>query len=173
MKYFLIETDDKNRIPYNINKNHAIDIRMLNKNDFDRLPMWNIVEMDFPQEGFFPDMISSPFLLLSETYLKTIMMYHADVLFKGIKLWHKESGINATYMLTVLYETDCMSDKTQFNSVGNRILKLVLDKEKVSSKAVFRFKKCDKNGIIGRMDFVESILRRGIKGIKLTEIEVA
>ena len=50
---------------------------------------------------------------------------------------------------------------------------LVLDKEKVASKAVFRFKECDKNGIIGRMDFVESILRRGIKGIKLTELEVA
>ena len=50
---------------------------------------------------------------------------------------------------------------------------MVLDKEKVASKAVFRIKECDKNGIIGRMDFVESLLRRGVKGIKLTEIEVA
>ncbi len=173
MKYFLIEMDEKNKIPYNINKNHIIDVRMLIREDFDRLPMWNIVEMDFPREGFFPDMICSPFLLLSEIYLKTVMMYQIDVLFKGIKLWNKESGINATYMLTILDELECMSDKTQFNSVGNRILKLVLDKEKVASKAVFRFKECDKNGIIGRMDFVESILRREVKGIKLTEITVA
>ncbi len=173
MKYFLIETNEKNRIPYNINKNHAIDIRMLNRSDFDGLPMWNIVEMDFPREGFFPDMICSPFLLLSEVYLKTVMMYQPDVLFKGIKLWNKESGINVTYMLVILDGLECMSDKTQFNSVGNRILKLVLNKEKVDTEAVFRFKECDKNGIIGRMDFVESILRRGVKGIKLTEIEVA
>lgn len=173
MKYFLIETDEKNRIPYSINKNHVIDVRMLTRKDFGRLPMWNIVEMNFPMEGFFPDMICSPFLLLSETYLQTVMMYQPDILFKGIKLWNKESGINATYMLTILEEPDCLSDKTQFNSVGNRILNLVLDKEKVFSKAVFRFKKYDKNGMIGRMDFVESILRRGIKGIKLTEIEVA
>lgn len=117
-------------------------------------------------------MICSPFLLLSETYLKTIIMYEAEVLYKGIKLWDKESGINATYMLSVLEEPDCLSEKTQLNSVGNRILKLVLDEEKVSSKAVFRLKKYDKNGIIGRMDFVESILRRGITGIKLTEVEV-
>ena len=173
MKYFLIETNEKNRIPYNINKNHAIDIRMLNRSDFDGLPMWNIVEMDFPREGFFPDMICSPFLLLSEVYLKTVMMYQPDVLFKGIKLWNKESGINVTYMLVILDGLECMSDKTQFNSVGNRILKLVLNKEKVDTEAVFRFKECDKNCIIGRMDFVESILRRGVKGIKLTEIEVA
>lgn len=173
MKYFLIETDEKNRIPYNINKNHAIDVRMLTREDLDRLPTWNIVEMDFPREGFFPDMICTPFLLLSEIYMKTIMLYQPDILFKGIKLWNKESGMNATYILTILDETECMSDKTQLNSVGNRILKLVLDKEKVSSKAVFRFKECDLNGIIGRMDFVESLLRRGVKGIKLTEIEVA
>lgn len=172
MKYFLIETDEKNRIPYNINKNHAIDVRMLNREDFDGLPMWNIVEMDFPREGFFPDMICSPFLLLSEDYLKAVMMYQPDTLFKGIKLWNKASGINATYILAILDGLECMSDRTQFNSVGNRILKLVLDKEKVDSKAVFRFKECDKNGIIGRMDFVESILRRGVKGIKLTEVDV-
>lgn len=173
MKYFLIETDEKNRIPYNINKNHVIDVRMLNREDFEGLPMWNIVEMDFPREGFFPDMICTPLLLLSEVYLKTVMMYQPNVLFKGIKLWDKESGINVTYMLTILDELECISDRTQFNSVGNRILNLVLDREKVTSKAVFRFKECDKNALIGRMDFVESILRRGIKGIKLTEIEIA
>ena len=173
MKYFLIETDEKNRIPYNINKNHAIDVRMLTREEFDGLPTWNIVEMDFPREGFFPDMICTPFLSLSEIYLKTIKLYQPDILFKGIKLWNRESGINATYILTILDETECMADTTQFNSVGNRILKLVLNKEKVASKAVFRFKRCDINGIIGRMDFVESLLRRGVKGIKLTEIEVA
>ena len=29
MKYFLIGTDEKNRNPYNINKNRALDIRKL------------------------------------------------------------------------------------------------------------------------------------------------
>jgi len=31
MKYFLIETDEKNYIPYSINKNRAVDIRYVNK----------------------------------------------------------------------------------------------------------------------------------------------
>ncbi|MEY8268999.1 hypothetical protein AALA79_21930 [Lachnospiraceae bacterium 64-25] len=31
MKYFLIETGEGNRIPYNVNKNLAIDIRFLTK----------------------------------------------------------------------------------------------------------------------------------------------
>lgn len=43
MKYFLIETDDKNKIPYGINKNRAIDIRLLSREKFSMLPLWNVV----------------------------------------------------------------------------------------------------------------------------------
>ena len=39
MEYFLIETDEKNRIPYNINKNHVIDSRMLTREKINRLGM--------------------------------------------------------------------------------------------------------------------------------------
>ena len=98
------------------------------------------------------------------------MMYQPDVPYKGMKLWDKESGVNANYFLPILDEVDCMSDKTELNSVGNRIVKLVLDKEKIGTKVVFKIKGYDRKGIVGRMDFVESILRRDARGIKLEEI---
>lgn len=97
-------------------------------------------------------------------------MYQPDILFKGVKLWDKKSGINATYFLTILDKLDCMSEQTQFNSVGNRVTKLVLDRDKIGSKAVFEIKGFDRKCIVGRMDFVESILRRGAEGITLEEI---
>ena len=65
MKYFLIGMDEENKTPYNINKNRAIDIRMLSKENLNKLPLWNVLETDMPQEGFFPDIICRPFLLLS------------------------------------------------------------------------------------------------------------
>ncbi|MBQ6887075.1 MAG: hypothetical protein IJN54_06145 [Lachnospiraceae bacterium] len=170
MKYFLIEMDEKNKNPYNINKNQVIDIRKLTRENLNSMPLWNIVEMDFPMEGFFPDVICSPFILLSEICMKTVMMYQPDVPYKGMKLWDKESGVNANYFLPILDEVDCMSDKTELNSVGNRIVKLVLDKEKIGTKVVFKIKGYDRKGIVGRMDFVESILRRDARGIKLEEI---
>lgn len=172
MKYFLIETDDKNKIPYGINKNRAIDIRLLTREKFNTLPLWNVVEMDFPEEGFFPDIICSPFLLLSEECIKTVMMYQPDIIYKGVKLWDRNSGINATYFLTVLDELECLSDKTQYNTIGNRILKPVLDEQKVDINILFKVKGLSGDSIIGRLDFVESILRRDVRGIKLTPIEV-
>lgn len=172
MKYFLIETDDKNKIPYSINKNRAIDIRMLSKEKINMLPLWNVVEMIFPEEGFFPDIICSPFLLLSETCIKTVMMYQPDIIYKGVKLWDRNSGANATYFLTVLDEVECLSDKTQYNAVGNRILKPVLDERKVDTNILFKVNGLSGDCIIGRLDLVESILRRDVRGGKLTPIDI-
>lgn len=173
MKYFLLETDERNKNPYSINKNRAIDIRMLTKEGVSCLPMWNIVEMNFPEEGFFPDIICSPCIFLSEICIKVLAMYQPGALYKGIKLWDRKSGINATYFLTILEELECMSDKTQFNIVGNRIVKLVLDGNKIREKAVFKIRGIDRNGFVGSLDFVESILKREARGIKLTEIEIS
>lgn len=172
MKYFLLETEEKNKNPFNINKNRALDIRLLQQGDIGRLPTWNIVEMEFPTEGFFPDLICSPCIMLSEMLVKTAVMYHAEIPYKGIKLWDRKNGANATYYLPILDELECMSDQTEFNSVGNRIVRLVLDRNKISSKAVFRIKRFDRNCIVGRLDFVESILRRGAGGIHLSEIDI-
>lgn len=172
MKYFLIETDDKNKIPYGINKNRAIDIRLLSREKFSMLPLWNVVEMDFPSEGFFPDIICRPFMLLSEDCIKTVMMYQADIIYKGIKLWDKKSGINATYFLTIFDELECISDESQYNLAGNRIINLILDGEKIGTKVVFKVKGFTPNSIVGRLDFVESILRRDARGIRLTPIDV-
>lgn len=168
MEYFLIETNEKNKIPYKINKNRAIDIRMLTREKICQLPMWNMMEMDFPMEGFFPDILCSPCILVSKCVMETIIMYQPDVPYKGVKLWNRESGANATYSMPILDEVECISDETLYNNIGNRIVKLVLDREKIKPYAVFRINGYKRNCIVGRMDFVESILRRGAIGIKLT-----
>lgn len=172
MKYFFIETDETNKIPYNINKNRVIDIRWLNRKEFEKIPMRSVLEMDIPTEVFFPDLICSPCILMSEICIDAALLYQPEIPYKVVKLWHRDSGINRTYFLTIPDEADCLSDKTEYNSVGNRIVRMVLDKEKIGDRAVFRIKDCAQKGIVGSLDFVESMLRRGGRGIKLEEIEV-
>lgn len=57
-------------------------------------------------------------------------------------LFDRARDINVTYFFIPLDQVDCLSDKTEYNSIGNR------------------------------MDFVESLFRRGAAGIRLEEIEV-
>ena len=152
MKYFLIGTDEKNRIPYNINKNRVVDVRTLTREGIGTLPMWNIIGMDLPDEGFFPDLICSPFVLMSKNCIKTAAMYQPDIIYRGVKLWDKGSGVNRT---------------------GNRITRLVLDRDRIGENAVFRIKGYNRGCIAGRLDFVESLLRREAGGITLEEAALA
>lgn len=171
MKYFLIETGEGNRIPCRINKNQGIESRILVNEDIQKLPMWNMVEIEFPIEGFFPDMLCSPCIMVTRRFMETVLMYHEDIPYRVIKLWDRESGVNETYFWVGFEKVQCLSDKCRFNSVGNRIVDLVLDADKISSYAVFRIRDYKENCIVGRLDFVESLLRRGVEGIKLTEVQ--
>ncbi|MEZ3495147.1 MAG: hypothetical protein K1W38_23355, partial [Lachnospiraceae bacterium] len=150
----------------------ALDIRKLTREGIDTLPRWNIISMDLPDEGFFSDLICSPYILMSRECIRAVTMYQPDIVYKGVKLWESDSGVNRTYFLAIIEELDCMSKETQRSAMGNRIIRLVLDEEKIGSNAVFRIKGCDKSCIVVRLDVVESLLRRGVQGITLEEVQL-
>ena len=68
--------------------------------------------------------------------------------YKGVKLWERESGINETYFMPVLEEVECIAEETQYNKLGNRVVKLVLDKDKISPYTVFKIKDYGENCIV-------------------------
>lgn len=173
MKFFLIEVAEGNRIPYGVNRNRAIDIRLLTSESFHKLPMWNLIEMQLPWEPFLPDLLLMPCVLLSKCFMETALMYQPDLLYKGVKLWDQKSGINATYFLPVIEEVECFSDQCHFSNMGNRVTELVLEEEKISSFPLFRIKGYDRKCLVGRLDFVESLLRRGVKGVTMTEVKLS
>ena len=172
MKYFLLETDKRNHIPYSINKNRAIDIRNINRENAYRIPNCTVVEMDVPWEVFFPDILSEPIFMVSERCAVVIEMYQPETIFKTIYLLQSESGMSRTYFLPILESIGCLRDETKVSRGGKELLEIVLHKELISQKSIFRIAGFDHPYVIGRLDFVESILRRGIEGIKLTEVMV-
>lgn len=173
MKYYIMETDDTNKCPYNINNNRGVDVRLLTKEKLKDLPAWNVVGMTLPEEGFFPDLICSPWVMMSEPCARAVMAYQPDIQIKGMMLFDRAGDINVTYFFIPLDQVDCLSDKTEYNSIGNRIVRPILDREKVGSRVAFKIKGYEERKcLVGRMDFVESLFRRGAEGIRLEEIEV-
>lgn len=172
MKYFLLETDRGNKIPYSINSNRAIDIRDTNRNNAYKILNGCIVSMKVPTEVFFPPVLTEPLLLVEKNVADIMIMYDSRTVFKTIYLLENESGIYKTYFMPFVEELECLSDKTRRSRGGLALMEIVLKREAIGSKAVFRIAGFTHNYLIGRLDFVESILRRGVNGIKLTEIEV-
>lgn len=127
--------------------------------------------MDIPMEVFFPDILFDPCILVSRICMETILMYRSDIRYKSIKLLHHDTRRCETYFVPLLQEVRCISDRTQYNNIGNRIIKLVLEAEKIREMIVFRIAGYNGKCVIGREDFIESILRRGIRVISFEEIE--
>ena len=172
MKYFLIETDKKNHIPYAINVNRAVDTRYANRANAYKIPNCFVVDMKTPAAVFFPGILIEPFLMVEKQAADVIEMYAPETIFKTIYLLETASGISATYFMPFVEEIECLADKSKMNRGKTALLEIVLRKGPIQQKQIFRVAGYKHTYLIGGMAFVESILRRGVRGIKLTEVGV-
>ncbi len=172
MEYFLVETDKKNRIPYGINVNRAVDIRYANRNMAYKIPNCCVVDMKTPMEVFFPDILTEPFLMVSEEAAQVIEMYEPETVFKTIYLLETESELHATYFMPFVEEVECLSEQTKRSRGGTELYEIVLRKDVVAGKTVFRIAGFTHPHLIVRLDALESMLRRDISGIRLKELSM-
>lgn len=171
MEYFLIETEKGNNIPYSINKNMVIDIRNINQENSYKIPNCSVVEMKIPQEIFLPNVLLEPMFMVDRVFAEVIEMYMTTTIFKTIYLLNKESGINRTYYLPILEEIDCLATETKKSHGGLDLFQIVIKKD-IFLRPIFRVKGFLHPYVIGRMDLIESVLRRHVRGMTLTKLRM-
>lgn len=170
MKFFLVGTDTRNRIPYGINANRAVDLRYADRKNAYRIPNCCVVDMKTPREVFFPDILIEPFLMVSEEVADVVEMYTPRTIFKTIYLLETESEIHATYFMPFVEEIECLSEQTKRSRGRTDLLDIVLCKAAVADKPIFRIAGFTHAYLIVRLDAIESMLRRGIRGITVKEL---
>ncbi len=171
IKYYLIDADAGNRIPYAINVNRTVDIRFANRKSAYKIPNACVVDMKIPREVFFPEILIEPFLLVNGQVADVIEMYAPKTIFKTIYLLETENETCAEYSMPFVEEIDCLSEKTRRNNSKTELLEIVLRKDAVQGKQIFRIAGYTHVYLIGGEAFVESLLRRDVCGIKLTELQ--
>ncbi|MCI8789505.1 MAG: hypothetical protein HFH92_10415 [Lachnospiraceae bacterium] len=171
MKYFLIQEDKRiTRRPYLINVYEKMDVRDVCEENAYKLPHRELI---FVKGGtIFTDIISDPFLLVSEKIKKVIIMYEPRTPMKELILLDRERAAAETYYLPIFQEVDCLGKRTEYNQACTVLKKIVLRHDKVRNMSIFRIAGTTGHYIIGNLDIVESILKRGCLGINLTEVEI-
>lgn len=172
MKYFLMETDDNNPIPWGINAEAVVDIRNFHFDTAHKIPKWNMVPMRIVDEMLYPDVISAPFYMISKECTEVIELYSVNTEYKAIILFHEKSGENVVYYAPIFEEIGEMEEECEYNKVHSKLKKIVLNQAAIGERSIFRIAGFDTSYIVVRLDLMESLLRRGIRGIKLTEVEV-
>lgn len=148
MKYFRIGSENNgNVLPHIKNWMEKIDYHSIQTGDILKLPNRTLLYVENHQETVFADILETPFFLVSDMVWKVMKQYEENIRGKQIVLLDDIYGIVKIYHIPILMGYEARIPFFQEKSNG-------------------------KNSMIGRLDFVESILRRGAKGLRLQEIQV-
>lgn len=173
MKYFLMEGDKRIVYSPKIRGWHEkLDIRDISLEGAYKIPKRELMFIEDNPNTIFTDIISNPFYLVSDKVKKTIRMYEPNIILKEVILLDPIFEKTERYFLPIFEEVECLAEESVFNLNHSMIKKIILDKSKVEDRSIFRIANVSKHYVVGNLDIVESILKRGCLGLQLTEIEV-
>jgi len=173
MRYYILENDPLfSDLPLLNDWGSKINPLFIRKGDTRKLPSRELIHL-YPNEGMvFIDIIVKPFLLLAKEIKYIVSKYQPGIVFKEIALMEPKNEINRLYYLAILEELDCLHESNVFNRVKTRFERPVLISEVIKDQCFFKIAGTNKTHYVIRQDLVESLIRRQVRGMQLTPVEL-
>ena len=173
MDYFLLKQDEEyTNEPVLMDVLKKIDVRNINLLNAHKIEDIIIFNVKCTDETEFLDILDRNLFLISEEMKKIIEKYDSGIIFKTMPLIDLPHERQENYYLPIVEEIECLSEKAELNLNKTVVKKIILDKEKIQDKKIFKIKEIFKPLIVIRLDVAESLLRRNYKGISLERLEV-
>lgn len=109
--------------------------------------------------------------MLSGLAWKVLSLYEPQMHFKDVYFIEEKTDEIHEYVIPILKDVECLSEKTLYK-YGRSIDRGILLQEKIPDLSIFRIPYVDGLCTVARLDFIESLLKRGLKGIYLKSLEV-
>lgn len=172
MKYFILEQGKQyNRDPQIKGWYGKLDMHFLKQVGAglkDRM----IFEVDVTEFTLFPDILVKPVLMVSADMRDIIIKYERHVFFKEVLFLDSERTKGYTYYIPFLPLVDCFTDATCYSKNKSRVESGVVDSEKLWNRHIVEAEGINGQCIVVSLDLAESILRRGLIGIGLREVNL-
>lgn len=169
MKYFLIRTHPLyTAAPDVINWFSVFDKRNIKPDTSYKLPDRTLLKFRPHLNTVFCDIVSFPYLLVSNIIKELVLLYQPKTIFKEIILMDDQNDLAEVYYLPILPEIDCLHDTSEMNNDRSVIKRAVLDVNKIAGEKFFRIGGLMNAYYIVHVDLAESMLRRGARGVGLT-----
>ncbi|BCJ92610.1 hypothetical protein acsn021_01790 [Anaerocolumna cellulosilytica] len=172
MRYFLLKADKGyTYTPRIVNLHTQIDVRDLKKGSYYKIPKRFLLRIQSNPDTVYTDIITHPLFLISDKIKRVLEKYEPNLNYKEVILLDQEFGRAEKYHLPTLEELECLTPASVFNTDKSILHKIVIDINKSGDKCMFALGEVTNRYVIVRLDFVESMLRRGAKGFTLQEVE--
>lgn len=173
MKYFLLSTElERNPLPQITNWFEQINPRDITPDRAGNIPDWLQLQVSNGLEAVFSDVLSMPGYLVSTAVYSAMKLYDPYMKQKQVVLFDRQAQIMHLYHLPILPVCDCLLPESKLSRDKTEILYGVLDVEKAGRRPFVKLGGTAKTQVAFRLDVVESILRRGAKGLRIMELEV-
>ena len=151
LPYFYIKENFENTRGIRIytSKDIPRNIDALNER-FYEMPREFVLEIEKTKEFILPDLMMNVYPLISERFREVLLLFDIEIFVKMVVLIDKESREIQSYYL--LYTENLLN--TDFNN----FFRVVREEN-------------ENIGFIVNLDFAESLIRRGVKGIEFVEVE--
>jgi len=173
MDYFLLKQDEEyTNAPVLMDVFNKIDVRNINLLNAHKLEDMIIFNVKCDDKTEFLDILDRNLYLISEDMKKIIEKYDSEIIFKAVPLIDLPHERQENYYLPIIEEVDCLSENAELNLNRTVVKRIILSKEKIKEKKIFKIKESSKTLIVIRLDVAESLLRREFKGICLERLEL-
>jgi hypothetical protein len=173
MKYFIMKEDMEISKKIEMEDFKTREKLELTKEGFEDLKDFITIFVKGDKKSTYVDFIEAPMNIVSEKVRNVFEMYENTILYKTVILSNVREEEQEIYRVILTEVLDCISEKTMYYKNGVEIEEeIVLIKEKIGEYNVFQIQGKASRYIILSLEVVESMLRRGIVGVKFVEIKV-
>lgn len=173
MDYFLLKQDERyTNTPRLIDIFNKLDVRNINLLKAHKIEDIIVFKVKTSDGSEFLDILDNQLFLISKPMKEIIEKYDSGIIFKTLALIDKPNNKQKNYYLPIIEELEALSEAAELNLNKTVVRKLILNREKIQEKKVFKIKESLRSLIIVRLEVAESLLRRNFKGIKLERVEV-
>ena len=173
MNYFFLESDPiYTDAPVLRNWSGKIDRASIMPGKSHQLPSRIILDVYPNSHMTFIDVVDFPFFLISKTCMDVIKLYEPQIISKQIILLDRENRAKQTYYLPILPHLECLSEESVFTPDRSELKEGILDMSQIGSEGIFHIAGLSSFYTVIRLDVLESMLKRGARGVKITKMNV-
>ncbi len=175
MKYFEIQDSPELKYAPQLKDWYGkFDVRDIRIETFPKLPDIQLFMVEPVENIMFTDIILFPFLLVSPMVHEVINMYRERCFFRKVILLDQKNRDSRLYYMPVLDETSDLQLQRIKYTKGIQILETSNIKGEMIKldRNLFWVRDTKKRHIIISLDMAESLIRRGITGLGLCEVQL-
>lgn len=170
MEYYIMSLDKRIQNKFILQKFPDAGTVEYDISEADQLKEHTVLHTIESDKSAYPDVLEEPLYMVSQKVREVLELYDESAIYKTVSMLNMPRNKRTWYYVLLVDRIECLHRDTEFYP-DKSIKRLVLDREKIGKKTIFKIQGIGPAYVVVTIDIVESLLRRGCYGVRFTKVE--